>query len=213
MSPAERRRRERPAGGEPPTDVTGVAEVSALGQPTGADRLDAAKPRRLAPEDYAGLVLLAIMVAIMLISVAGRFFPTVQIPYADQMLPDLLVWLALLGTVSALRWREHLGMDALVDRLPAGAQRGISLLTNVVAVGFFAVLLVFGIEIVAGQYASGLSSPAGYPSWLVALAFPVCAAFALLRLVENIWRSVAGRREGPATSATTTTGPHEESAG
>lgn len=212
MSPADRRRRERPVGGDPPTEV---AEVSALGQPTGADRLDPAKPRRLAPEDYAGLVLLAVMVAIMLISVAGRFLPTVQIPYADQMLPDLLVWLALLGTVSALRWREHLGMSALVDRLPTVAQRGISLLISVVSVGFFAVLLVFGMEIVAGQYASGLSSPAGYPSWLVALAFPVCAGLALLRLAVNIWRSVGARPQGPAanaTASTTSAGRHERGA-
>ncbi len=173
-----------------------AAEQAAVAQPTGADRLDDSTPQRLAPDDYAGMLLLAVMVLIALVAVAGRFLPGLAIPYSDQMLPDMLVWLALLGTVSAVRWRQHLGMSVLIDKLPPRGRRSSSVVVNLLAVTFFAVVAYRGFEVVRLQYSSGLDSPAGYPSWLVALAFPVCAVLIIGRLLWNAWLSARRATRG-----------------
>lgn len=185
---SEGRRRPDKAGGV--SHLERAAEQAAGALPTGADRLDDDTPRRVAPDEYVGMLLLALMVLIALVAVAGRFLPFLSIPYSDQMLPDMLVWLTLLGTVSAVRWRQHLGMSALVDKLPRRAQRGVSVLVNLLAVMFFAVIAYRGSEVVQLQYSSGLNSPAGYPSWLVALALPLSAFLIIARLLWNAWLSV-----------------------
>lgn len=187
MSPAGGRRRQDEAADLSPLER--AAEQAAVAQPTGADRLDDDTPARLAPDDFAGMLLLAVMVLIALVAVAGRFFPALSIPYSDQMLPDMLVWLALLGAVSAVRWRQHLGMSALIDKLPPRGRQSLSVGVNLLAVTFFAVIAYRGFEVVQLQYSSGLDSPGGYPSWLVVLAFPVCAVLIIGRLLWNAWLS------------------------
>lgn len=185
MGSAEVRRSPDEAGDLSPLER--AVEQAAVAQPTSADRIDDDTPGRLAPDDYLGMLLLALMVSIALVAVAGRFLPSLSIPYSDQMLPDMLVWLALLGAVSAVRWRQHLGMSALIDRLPQRVRRVVSIVVNLLAVIFFAVIAYRGSEVVQLQYSSGLNSPAGYPSWLVALAFPVCAFLIIARLLWNAW--------------------------
>lgn len=137
-------------------------------------------------EDAAALLLLSTIVVITIGEVIGRYRPTLAIPFSDQILPDLLVWLVLLGTASAVRRREHLGMSALADNLGPRARGRLSLAIRAVEVLFFATLLWQGSLVVQSQISLQQASPAGYPAWLIALALPVGAGIALLNIAAGI---------------------------
>jgi len=160
-----------------PVDVEGVARA----------------PQRLGLEDVLSVALLAFMVVVTLLVVLGRFAPAMDVPYADQMLPDALVWLAMLGTASAIRWRGHLGMTAAVDLLPRRLRDGLAVAVYLIAATFFATLAVRGVDLVRLQLAQGLNSPAGYPSWVIALAIPVGGGLAFIRIVQAAWTTFVGQ--------------------
>lgn len=141
---------------------------------------------KVAVEDLVAGVVLAGMALLAVVAVLGRSVPGLDIPYSDQMLPDLLVWLAVLGAVGAVRTRDHLGMTILVDRLSGGSRLVLVAIAALVAVLFFVAVLLGGAESVEAQFARGVTSPAGYPLWVVAAAFPVGAALAIARLV-GLW--------------------------
>lgn len=152
--------------------------------------------------DLVGGVLLLVMVALVILSVLGRSLPSVRIPNADQMLPDLLVWLAMLGTAAGIRRSEHLGITVLLTKLPPPVRRVVVIAVLIGAVAFFVPLLVRGIGVVRLGMDQGLSSPAGYPAWLIALAIPVGAAASIGYVGWHIYRQLRGTEEATTAKET-----------
>jgi len=147
-----------------------------------------------------GGVLLLVMSVLVVLSVIGRSLPSLRLPNADQMLPDMLVWVAMLGTAAAVRRNEHLGITLLADRLPAGARRVLALVVLAATATFFVPLLVRGSIAFRNDFDAGLSGPAGYPYWVVTLALPVGALLCLVYLAVRGYWLVRGVEERPDTA-------------
>lgn len=96
----------------------------------------------------------------------------------------------MLGTASAVRRREHLGMSALGDRLRGRPRMLLRAAIRAVEAAFFIVLLIQGLNVMRIQMAELQTSPAGYPAWVVTLALPVGAGLGLLNIarVVRYWR-------------------------
>lgn len=150
--------------------------------------------------DLLGGALLLVMSVLVVLSVLSRKVPGISPPSADQMLPDMLVWVAMLGTAAALRRNEHLGISLLTDKLPRKAQRVTGAFVLVATAAFFIPLLVRGAITVQTDAGTGLQGPAGYPYWVVSLALPVGAAFCLLYLVVHAYRLVRGIENRPSSA-------------
>lgn len=144
-------------------------------------------------EDWAIGLLLAVMLVIMSAGVVSRYLlPGVRIAYLDQLLPNLFVWLSMLGTASAARRSSHLGMTAIVDRLPTRMYHVAVVLAVIVGLAFFAVLAWQGTGIVRNQIRRGALSAFGYPAWTISLAVPVGSLLAAIRIVQAafvVWRT------------------------
>jgi TRAP-type C4-dicarboxylate transport system permease small subunit len=150
--------------------------------------------------DLLGGVLLLVMSMLVVLSVIGRSLPSLRLPNADQMLPDMLVWVAMLGTAAAVRRNEHLGISLLTDRLPAGARRALGILVLAAAAVFFVSLLIRGSIAFRNDFDAGLSGPAGYPYWLVTLALPVGAFLSLAYLAVRAYWLARGVEDRPDTA-------------
>lgn len=161
-----------------------------------------AGPRRHV-EDLVLAVLLGVMVVLTAASVGSRaLLPQLQIAYLDQLLPNLLVWVSMLGVAAAARHGGHLGMSAVVNLLPVPARRAAVAFSAGCGVVFLAVMAWQGWYIIEQQFALGSMSAFGYPAWLVSAAVPVGALLAILRIVQAAaeeWRAAA--RAGGHTAA------------
>lgn len=132
-------------------------------------------------------ILLAAMVAITVIGVLGRAVPAISTPYLDQMLPDMLVWLSLLGGATAIATGEHLGITYFAEIMKPALQQIAEVVVGIALLGFFAAVLYGGFRSVSYQVELGINSPAGYPLWIVQLALPVagvlCITFIIIRSI------------------------------
>lgn len=145
------------------------------------------------------LVLMVLMLTLMVAGVVSRFLPQVRIARLDLLLPNLLVWLSMLGAVSAARRSAHLGMSALVERLPRAGFRAATVLALACGVVFFTVVGWQGALTVVGQVERGATAAFGGPAWLVSAAIPVGSALALVRILQSgvrWWRAVGVEEAG-----------------
>jgi TRAP-type C4-dicarboxylate transport system permease small subunit len=136
---------------------------------------------------------LAIMVVLVFGNVVLRYAFNSGITMSEELSRWLFVWLTFVGAILALRNHAHLGMDSVVQRLPAWGKKACYVLSNVLML--YCVVLFFQgswaqtkINIDNMAPATGLST--GWFYYSVGLFFCVSAAALLLR---NLYQAVTGR--------------------
>ena len=136
---------------------------------------------------------LALMVVLVFGNVVLRYAFNSGITMSEELSRWLFVWLTFVGAILALRNHAHLGMDSVVQRLPAWGKKACYVLSNVLML--YCVWLFFQgslaqtkINIDNMAPATGLST--GWFYYSVGLFFCVSAAALLLR---NLYQAVTGR--------------------
>ncbi|WP_136635066.1 TRAP transporter small permease [Pseudooceanicola onchidii] len=94
-------------------------------------------------EETAIAVILGLMTLITFANVVARYAFNANILWALEATVFLFAWLALLGACYAVKKGAHLGVDALIDILPARARRICGLISVSVCI-IFAFLLLKG---------------------------------------------------------------------
>jgi tripartite ATP-independent transporter DctM subunit len=132
----------------------------------------------------AALLVVAEMV-VLFAGVLARYAFNAPLIWSDELASILFLWLAMLGSVVALRRNEHMRMTALVVRAKPSTRAFLEVLAMAVPLAFLALMILPGFEF--AQDEGFISTPALDISgaW-GASAFPVGAALmlvvALLRL-------------------------------
>lgn len=91
------------------------------------------------------MVLAIVMTVVTLLQVFFRYVVYAPFPASEEIARFSMIWMAMLGCAVALRWGRHLGVRALVDRLPAGLyDRYMAPCIHIVMMLFFAVVTLEG---------------------------------------------------------------------
>jgi len=128
--------------------------------------------------------LVGLMVTVVFAQVIFRYGLVRPIFWADELARYLFVWIAFIGAAVAMGGRLHYGFDYVTEMCPFPMRRAISLLMSLLAMGFFVLCLIAGLEgvrIVSAQKAPSLQISMG---WVYA-ALPVGSALMLVYLVEQ----------------------------
>lgn len=141
--------------------------------------------------EYLIALDLALMVVLIFSNVVGRYGLHSGFAGAEEVSRLLFVWLVFLGAVLALRRRAHLGVELVVQRLPAGLRRASAIIVHVLILGVLGLFLVGSWQ----QTEIGLttfSTVLHYPNALMAASGLVCAASMLLMVGANLFRILVG---------------------
>jgi len=137
----------------------------------------------------------AVLTLDVLWGVISRYVLGEQSRWTEELAIYLLIWIALLGAPVAYAEKAHLGVDYLVGKMHATAQRATAVSVEIIVGCFAAVALVHGgwllmtKTLAAGQMSPALSIPMGY----VYAATPISGAFFILFVVGNLIRLVSGQ--------------------
>lgn len=139
-------------------------------------------------------VLLVVEVAILAAGVFSRYVMHNALVWTDEVATILLLWLAMLGAVSAYRRREHIRLTAIVRRMSPATASLLEVISAVV-VAIFALELFPASRVFLIQEQSDLTPVLGIPhSDIVASIVFALIAFlviSVLRLVEAPPKQVA----------------------
>ncbi len=133
-----------------------------------------------------GAVALAIIVAINGANVVGRYCFGQPLPWAEELMLYLMIFVVFIGAAIAT-WRgAHIGIDALVTRLPLGLQKAAHIAMSLLAIAILLTIANAGYTTVSMLYAFDQRSDAlEWPMWIpqsfVVLGLVLSAALIALR--------------------------------
>ncbi len=126
--------------------------------------------------------LAVLLVLDVWLGVIVRYAIPLPITFMEEAARYLMIWTALLAVSCGIARREHIGVELLFDRFPAGMRRVLLGLLDLLAIAFFALLLFYGLGMVE-KGAKHFTMIYGMSKALPFAAVPVSAALACLQLV------------------------------
>jgi TRAP-type C4-dicarboxylate transport system permease small subunit len=119
----------------------------------------------------------------------------ISIPWLDDVLRMLLIWLVYMGCVSLCLDNDHISMDAIYLRLPPKARKVMDVVIALIGVGLCGFVTKIGFDSMRQEIAYGALLPSGYlPSWPQTLAIPLGFALMTLAYVSYLFSVFSGRR-------------------
>jgi TRAP-type C4-dicarboxylate transport system permease small subunit len=130
-------------------------------------------------------VLVLAMTGVTLAQVAARYLFGAPLIWSEEAARYLFVWVSMIGAALAVRQGSHYALTALVERLPAVAQRATAVGVFVVSVAFVLILLVTGVnETLQAHLQDAATLP--FRMSLPYAAMPVGAALMLAHLLLRV---------------------------
>jgi TRAP-type C4-dicarboxylate transport system permease small subunit len=143
----------------------------------------------------AGLVLAE--TCILIAGVVSRYVFDRPLMWTDELANFLFLWLAMLGTVVALRRNEHMRLTTLINSLSPKRGQWLSTVGALVVIVFVLEILVPAAQYLEVQRSTELitlSISDGYRVIAILAGASLTAVIALLRLLETTsWRGFFGR--------------------
>ncbi|MCB1834437.1 MAG: TRAP transporter small permease [Geminicoccaceae bacterium] len=132
-------------------------------------------------ERFIAFLMIALVLDVWL-GVVARYALRAQIPWTEELARYLMIWAALLAISAGIARREHIGFNMILARFPEGMQRMLLLAFDIIALGFFLFMLIYGIGMTmtgAKQFAMIFDMSMAMPYASV----PVSSALAAIQLV------------------------------
>lgn len=137
------------------------------------------------------LVMTVGIFAIILVTVVTRYLFGFVLSWSEEVPRYLLVWISLLGTALAVERKDHIGFDAIFNRLPAGVRRVLGVVLDL-GIAFVAlVMLYYGVDFVR-MFGTDLMESIPLTNFWLYIAMPISGGLILLYLARMELRRLRG---------------------
>lgn len=154
------------------------------------DKLERAGRRA---ENAALVILLATMVGVAVFQIVNRELlgSAFAIPWADELVRFIVLWLAMVGSIAACRENKHIRIDAINHILPENVVKWTGVLVDVFAAAVSATVAWHAWRLVREQMSWGEVVAGSVPLWIahavVPLAFALISYQFLVRVAHSLY--------------------------
>ncbi|WP_431026813.1 TRAP transporter small permease [Lysinibacillus sp. LZ02] len=139
-------------------------------------------------------LLLFIMVILVFIQIVSRVIMSSSFPWTEEVARFMMIWITFLGASVAFQYGAHIGVEALVDRLPAIVRKFFVIVVMLICLSFFVLLIVYGYELASGAFVKtspALQIPMGYIYYII----PVSGVLMSLNLLDVTGKTLFSKKE------------------
>jgi TRAP-type C4-dicarboxylate transport system permease small subunit len=145
----------------------------------------------------SGICLLA-SVAINFVNIIGRYFFSVSIPWAEEIMLFLMVGCVFFGSCQVAWANRQIRMDILVNMMPAPIRKGLELLSDLVFIAVAGTLAVFAWPVIMDlaafdERSQAANFPLVLPQALIPIGLSVMAVLVAVRLLTRKRQAAAER--------------------
>ena len=151
---------------------------------------------------FAGFMF-AITLTVVVVNVFTRYFANYIIPWGEEVATTCFVYTTFVGAAWCLRTHQHVGVDLLVDKLPAGARKIVHILTDLIILVTNGYITWLSYQFVVSSSVKTMPILKISSVWLnsaLILGFGLMTIYSLMNLVKTI-REPADTKRGEATEA------------
>ncbi len=146
--------------------------------------------------DRVAAGLLMLLVLDVWLGVLVRYVVPWPLTFTEELARYLMIWVALLAISCCIPRREHIGVQALFEHLPAGLRRNLLAVIDALGIAFFVFMLFYGLGLVE-RGSKTFTMIYGTSKALPFAAVPVGAALAAIQLLLVAIRDQERLRRDP----------------
>jgi C4-dicarboxylate transporter DctM subunit len=111
-----------------------------------------------------------------------------DVSWAQELCIYMFIWMAKFGAAYGVRTGIHVGVDLLVNRVPARSRKQVILFSLLCGAFFTGMIATFGSSFVAEMFKTGQqSNDLEAPMWIVYLAIPLGSGLMSFRFLQVSW--------------------------
>jgi C4-dicarboxylate transporter DctQ subunit len=147
-------------------------------------------------EEWVVVVMLALMTLLTFLQVVMRYAFNSGYSWALELTTVFFAMMIFVGISYGVRVGAHIGVDALVKKLPPGLRRATSIVVVLLCL-IYAGMVIYGSWIyVSKMKMVGIElEDLPIPIWVVRSVLPLGYALLALRLVQVLWALITGRSD------------------
>ena len=135
-------------------------------------------------------VLLICSVVLNFVNIIGRYFFSVSISWAEEIMLFLMVGCVFFGSCQVAWANRQIRMDILVNMLPAPIRKTLELLSDLVFLGLAGVIVVFAWPVIMDlaafdERSQAANFPLVIPQALIPIGFSLMALLVAIRLLTR----------------------------
>ncbi|SDD06326.1 TRAP-type C4-dicarboxylate transport system, small permease component [Cupriavidus sp. YR651] len=154
-------------------------------------------------EDWIGVIVMVLLVAITFANVVVRYFTDESFAWTEEFSVFLMIVLALVAGSAAVARDRNIRIEFFFERGSAARQKRLAIVSAVAVAVMFLALAVLGARVTWDEYTFGETSPGiGVPSWWYSVWLPVLSLAIALRALALALRNVRALRALHAHGAT-----------
>lgn len=128
------------------------------------------------------VLLLVLLVLDVWLGVLVRYALPLKWTFTEELARYLMIWMALLAVSCGICHREHIGMLVVFERFPPAMRKWLAVSFDLIAFGFFAIILVYGLGFVERGF-SRFTMINGIPKAYPFMGVPLAAGLACIQLL------------------------------
>jgi TRAP-type C4-dicarboxylate transport system permease small subunit len=142
-------------------------------------------------EKYVIIVITSVMTILLFLSIIFRFILHLPLAWTEEISLYGLVWLCYFGSSLAIKKNSHLKMEIVTTYLNKKWKKIFDILSDILFFAFalFVIYYVTKLTIDVGQRGV-VSSVLHIPRWIPYLGVPIAYTLMLIRLIQNIIKSI-----------------------
>lgn len=144
-------------------------------------------------EEIVAAIFISITTILVIINIIMRYGLNSGIIWSEEVATGCFVWSVFIGAVAAFKRRGHVGVDIVVNMLPAGPRQVLSTLMDLILVALNSYMAYLAAIYISKSYTKmtpvlGISSV--YISSSVLIAFVLMTLYSL----KFVWQDIQGHR-------------------
>lgn len=138
-------------------------------------------------EEVFLIIFSVAMVVVIALQVFMRFVLGSSLAWSEELARYCFIWLVYIGISYGVKKQRHIKVDVLLIVLKDKMKIFLSILANIIFLGFAIFVIIYGYGIAAKVLAWGQASPAlNMPMGLVYMATPVGMGLTAIRLIQQL---------------------------
>ena len=146
-------------------------------------------------------LLLLTLFIFAILQVFCRYVLLVAIPWMDEIMRYLLVWLAYLGIAICVRRSRHIMLDFVQNRSPKIVKYIMIIVSRIAIIVFFLLVLVLGSKLAVSLTQQTFISLNVSMVW-VFIAIPVSSLISILFILEDVYLIIRNKKVNENISET-----------
>jgi C4-dicarboxylate transporter DctQ subunit len=137
--------------------------------------------------------LMAAMTLVTFMQVVARYGFNYSFVWALELTGVMFAWLIFIGMSYGVRVGAHIGVDAVIKSLSAGAARVVAIVATVLCIVYACIVFVGGFTYVRKMYDVGiLMQDIPIQQWIPRVILPLGFALLTLRFLQVLYRLATG---------------------